>query len=201
LTGPRARRIVRQPNNLKEGGANVRPEEADLAHRLQRLVIRLNRELRWESAEIGVSSADAMVLFDLRRHPGAGVSDLAGMAQIARSVISERVKRLQAAGLVERDAVVCDDRRRVGLKITSAGHAVLTRMARIRRDRIAARLAGLSDDDRAAIEQAVDALDRLPQWRSAAELAADAQRQGRKTSGQPSEGRDQDHERRQARQT
>lgn len=179
----------------------MRPEEADLAHRLQRLVIRLNRELRWESAEIGVSSADAMVLFDLRRHPGAGVSDLAGMAQIARSVISERVKRLQAAGLVERDAVACEDRRRVGLKITAAGHAVLTRMARIRRDRIAVRLAGLSDDDRAAIEHAVEALDRLPQWRSAAELAADAEREGHKTNGQKTEGRDQDHERRQARQT
>ena len=154
----------------------MRPEEADLAHRLQRLVIRLNRELRWESAEIGVSSADAMVLFDLRRHPGAGVSDLANMAQIARSVISERVKRLQGAGLIERDAVARADRRRVGLAVTAEGHAVLTRMSRIRRDRIAARLASLSDEDRAAIEHAVDALDRLPQWRSAGELAAEAER-------------------------
>ncbi|THD63671.1 MarR family winged helix-turn-helix transcriptional regulator [Phenylobacterium sp.] len=156
--------------------AQVRPEESDLAHRLQRLVIRLNRELRWESAEIGVSSADAMVLFDLRRHPGAGVSDLAGMGQVARSVISERVKRLEAAGLIARDGVERADLRRVGLAVTAAGHAVLTRMARIRRDRIAARLAALSPDDRHAIENAVDALDRLPQWRSAAELAADAER-------------------------
>lgn len=154
----------------------MRPEEADLAHRLQRLVIRLNRELRWESAEIGVSSADAMVLFDLRRHPGSGVSDLAAMAQIARSVISERVKRLQAEGFIERDAAAHADKRRVGLVITAAGHAALQRMSKIRRDRIAERLAGLSAADRAAIEHAVDALDRLPQWRSAAELAADAER-------------------------
>lgn len=172
----------------------MRPEDSDLAHRLQRLVIRLNRELRWESAEIGVSSADAMVLFDLRRHPGSGVSDLAGMGQIARSVVSERVKRLEAAGLIERDGVERADRRRVGLAVTAAGHAVLTRMARIRRDRIAARLADLSPDDRHAIENAVDALDRLPQWRSAAELAAEAERQD-----QRSWGREHDHERRQAR--
>jgi len=161
----------------------VRPEEADLAHRLQRLVIRLHRELRWESAEIGVSSADAMVLFDLRRHPGAGVSDLAQMAQIARSVISERVKRLQAQGFIERDAVARTDRRRVGLAVTAAGHEALQAMSRIRRDRIAARLASLSEADRAAIEHAVDALDRLPQWRSAGELAAEAERAQTKAAG------------------
>jgi DNA-binding MarR family transcriptional regulator len=172
----------------------VRPEETDLAHRLQRLVIRLNRELRWESAEVGVSSADAMVLFDLRRHPGSGVSDLARMAQIARSVISERVARLTTAGLVERDKLERADRRRVGLVVTAAGHAALTRMARIRRDRIAARLATLSDEERQAIEQAVDALDRLPQWRSAAERAADAEREQKKL------GRDHHHEPSQARQ-
>ena len=172
----------------------MRPEESDLAHRLQRLVIRLNRELRWESAEIGVSSADAMVLFDLRRHPGSGVSDLAAMAQIARSVVSERVKRLEAAGLLERDNVERADKRRVGLVVTASGHAVLARMARARRDRIAARLATLTDDERAAIEHAVDALDRLPQWRSAAELEAETEREK-----QRSWGRERDHERKRAR--
>lgn|GEM_PF-221616 len=173
----------------------MRPEEADLAHRLQRMVVRLGRELRHESAEIGVSSADAMLLFDLRRHPGSGVSDLARMGQIARSVVSERIKRLQAAGLIERDAVERADRRRIGLAVTAAGHAVLARMARLRRDRIAARLATLSDAERRAIEQAVDALDRLPQWRSAAERAAEAERQD-----QASWGRTSHHARRQARQ-
>ncbi len=173
----------------------MRPEEADLAHRLQRLVIRLNRELRWESAEIGVSSADAMVLFDLRRHPGSGVNDLAAMAQIARSVISKRVKRLEASGLIERDTIERADKRRVGLVVSSSGHAVLARMARARRDRVAARLATLSDEERLAIEHAVDALDRLPQWRSAHELAADVERKKLKTWG-----REQDRERRKTRQ-
>jgi DNA-binding MarR family transcriptional regulator len=158
-------------------GERVRPEEADLAHRLQRLVVRLSRELRWESAEVGVSSADAMVLFDLRRHPGSGVSDLAGMARIARSVISERIKRLEVAGLIERDAVERTDKRRIGLMVSADGHAALTRMARARRDRIAIRLATLSDDERRAIAHAVDALDRLPEWRSTGELAAEAERQ------------------------
>jgi DNA-binding MarR family transcriptional regulator len=159
----------------------VRPEEADLAHRLQRLVIRLNRELRWESAETGVSPADAMALFDLRRHPGSGVSELAGMARVARSVVSERIKRLEAAGLIARDGLERADKRRIGLIVTAAGHEALTRMARVRRDQVAARLATLSEDERRAIGRAVDALDRLPQWRSADEIAADAERQTPKT--------------------
>jgi len=172
----------------------VRPEEADLAHRLQRLVIRLNRELRWESAEIGVSSADAMVLLDLRRHPGSGVSDLARMAGIARSVISERLKRLEADGLVARDAVPRPDRRRVGFEVTPGGHVVLKHMARLRRNQVAARLAALSPAEREAIAGAVDALDRLPRWRSAAELAAEAEREK-----QRSWGMEHDHERKRAR--
>jgi DNA-binding MarR family transcriptional regulator len=150
----------------------VRPEEADVAHRLQRLVVRLSRELRWESAEIGVSAADAIVLFDLRRHPGCGVSELACMAGIARSVISERMKRLEADGLVARDAVVRPDRRRVGFEVTPGGHGVLKHMARLRRNQIAARLADLSPAERESIAGAVDALDRLPRWRSQTELAA-----------------------------
>ncbi|MFL5294881.1 MAG: MarR family winged helix-turn-helix transcriptional regulator [Phenylobacterium sp.] len=157
----------------------MRPEEADLAHRLQRLVVRLHRELRWESAEIGVSSADAMALFDLRRHPGSGVSQLARLAGVARSVMSERLKRLEADGLVARDAVARPDRRRIGFVVTPGGHAMLKHMARVRRNQVAARLAALTPAERAAIENAVDALDRLPQWRSAGERAADAERQSR----------------------
>lgn len=172
----------------------MRPEESDLAHRLQRLVVRLSRELRWESAEAGLSSADAMVLFDLRRHPGCGVSDLARRAGIARSVISERMKRLEADGLVVRDAAPRSDRRRVGFTVTPGGHGVLKHMALVRRNQIAARLYTLTPAEREAIERAVDALDRLPQWRSAGELAAEAERQGQRL------GREYDHERRQARQ-
>jgi DNA-binding MarR family transcriptional regulator len=157
----------------------VRPEEADLAHRLQRLVVRLSRELRWESAEIGVSAADSMLLFDLRRRPGSGVSELARLAGVARSVISERLKRLEADGLVARDAVDRADRRRIGFVVTPGGHGVLSHMSRLRRNQIAARLAALSAAERDAIAQAVDALDRLPRWRSRAELAAETEREQR----------------------
>ena len=174
----------------------MRPEESDLAHRLQRLVVRLSRELRWESAEIGLSAADAMALFDLRRYPGAGVSELARKAGVARSVISERLKRLEIDGLVARDDVPRADRRRVGFVVTPGGHAVLKYMSRVRRNQVAARLAQLSPAERAAIENAVDALDRLPQWRSAEERAREAKRQSEEDGWGAS-----DHARRRVRQT
>ena len=151
----------------------MRPEEADLAHRLQRLVVRLARELRWESAEIGLSSADAMLLFDLRRHPGSGVSDLARKAQIARSVISERLKRLEADGLVARGGADGADRRRIAFVVTAGGHAALKHMSRVRRNQVAVRLAALTPGEREAIANAVDALDRLPRWRGRAALVAE----------------------------
>jgi DNA-binding MarR family transcriptional regulator len=98
------------------------------------------------------------------------------MGGVARSVMSERIKRLEGLGLVARDAVIRTDKRRIGLVVTKAGWAVLTRMSRERRNHVAERLDLLSDEQRRAIAMAVDALDRLPQWRSAAELAADAAR-------------------------
>jgi DNA-binding MarR family transcriptional regulator len=173
----------------------VRPEDTDLPHRLARLVVRLARELRWESADIGVSSADGITLFDLRRRPGSGVSDLARTAGVTRSVVSERLKRLEADGLVARDTSPQTDRRRVGFVVTPGGQVALKHMARVRRNQMAARLAWLSPQDRQAIENAVEALERLPNWRSQAEREAEARKEAHCDWGR------QNHERRRVRQT
>jgi DNA-binding MarR family transcriptional regulator len=150
-------------------------DDSDVAGRLQRLVFRLNRELRSEIAGLGVSGSDAAVLFDLRRRPGIGVSDLAAMSEVGRSVMSERIKRLEALGLVARDPMLPADRRRVGLRVTAAGVAAMVRIARDRRGRLAARLERLDEDQRRAIEAAISALERLADWKSAMELAGEQQ--------------------------
>jgi DNA-binding MarR family transcriptional regulator len=155
----------------------VRGDE-DLAGRLQRLVFRLNRELRSEFAELSISGADAMLLFDLRRRPGSGVTDLAAMNEVARSVMSERLKRLEAAGLVARDPGAHADRRRVGFVITPAGRGAMGRIVEERRSRMSARLAKLGEAEREAIRAAVSALEHLPDWKSAYEISAEAERQG-----------------------
>jgi DNA-binding MarR family transcriptional regulator len=135
--------------------------QEDLAHRLQRLVFRLNRELRAQSAGAGASGADAMLLAELRRSPGAGVSELAAAENVARSVMSERVKRLEAAGLVARDARIFKDRRRVGLMITDAGHRLLNLITERRRAWMADRLLALPAKERKAVRIAVESLERI----------------------------------------
>jgi DNA-binding MarR family transcriptional regulator len=136
-------------------------ETTDLAHRLQRLVSRLNRELRMQSTGAGSSSADAMLLAELRRSPGIGVSELAASENVARSVMSERVKRLEAAGLVACDGETRPDRRRIGLAVTDAGRALLAVITAERRAWMAERLAQLSADEQKAVRIAVASLERI----------------------------------------
>jgi DNA-binding MarR family transcriptional regulator len=156
-----------------------RPQAGDLSLRILQLVVRLGRKLRSEAIRSGISSAEAMVLTDLRRRPGLGVSELAGMHGIARSAMSERLKRMKAAGLIARDGLDRPDRRRVGLLVTGAGRAALARTIRDGSDRMAARLAELTEDQRRAIAVAVDALDLLfPRSPSEGETDAEQQRMG-----------------------
>jgi DNA-binding MarR family transcriptional regulator len=131
----------------------------DLAHRLQRLALRLNRALRAQNVGSGASNADALLLAELRRAPGLGVSELAAMENVARSVMSERIKRLEAAGLVAVDPTLHHDRRRVGLVITDVGRSLLERVTAKRRAWMAERLTGLSAEERQAVETAVDVLE------------------------------------------
>ena len=133
----------------------------DLAHRLQRLVLRLNRELRAQNAGSGASNADAMLLAEIRHAPGLGVSELAAIENVARSVMSERVKRLELAGLIVSDPTLRADRRRMGLTITEAGRALLEEITERRRAWMAERLAALSADERQAVETAVASLERI----------------------------------------
>jgi DNA-binding MarR family transcriptional regulator len=133
----------------------------DLAHQLQRLVLRLNRALRAQNAGSGASHADAMVLAEVRHRPGLGVSELAVFENVARSVMSERVKRLQAAGLIASDPGLHQDRRRIGLVITDEGRELLEMITMRRRNWMAERLAALSPDEREAVEVAVASLERI----------------------------------------
>jgi DNA-binding MarR family transcriptional regulator len=133
----------------------------DLAHQLQRLVLRLNRELRAHSAGAGASNADAMLLAEVRHRPGLGVSELAAIENVSRSVMSERVKRLEQAGLIASDPGVKPDRRRVALTITEAGRELLGQITARRRAWMAERLTVLSPDEREAVQVAVTSLERI----------------------------------------
>jgi DNA-binding MarR family transcriptional regulator len=136
-------------------------ELGELGQALQRLVYRLSRELRAHSAAGLVSGADALSLYEVRRRPGIGVTELAAIEKVGRSVMSERVARLEAAGLASRTPDPNGDRRRFGLVITEAGRALLRQVSGQRRDWMAERLASLSEAERGAVHVAVRSLERL----------------------------------------
>jgi DNA-binding MarR family transcriptional regulator len=145
---------------------------------LQRLVYRLSRELRAHSAGGGVSGADALSLYEVRRRPGIGVTELAGIEKVGRSVMSERVARLEAAGFVERAPDPGGDRRRFGLVITELGRELLRQVSGQRRDWMAERLASLSAEERAAVHVAVHSLERLLRHEPVALQGRDEQEKG-----------------------
>lgn len=131
-----------------------------LADNLRAPLLRVSRRLRQEAQRAGSSALDALVLGQIRRRPGIGVSDLADAEQMSRPSMSGHVKRLEAAGWIDR-AEHAQDGRRCGLRITAAGEAQLDAVRQRRNDWLAARLARLDPQARAALAAAQEPLLQL----------------------------------------
>jgi DNA-binding MarR family transcriptional regulator len=128
----------------------------DLPGALQKVVFRLNRRLRAQASVSGLGASDAMLLAAIFKSPGIGVTDLAQEENVGRSVMSERVKRLEAAGLVSRhSASPKADRRRVSLTVTAEGRRKLGQITALRRAWMDERVAHLSSAEREILEAAV----------------------------------------------
>jgi DNA-binding MarR family transcriptional regulator len=132
----------------------------ELAERLRPLLLRLNRELRHELSELGVSNGQAALLHEIRSQRGIGVAQLALREKMSPPAVSVQLDRLERAGLVRRLRSE-SDRRRVGLELTPAGSSVLRRVRRRRTAWLATRLGRLTADERAAILAALPPLARL----------------------------------------
>ena len=131
-----------------------------LAEALRAPLLRVSRKLRQEAQKAGLSVQDALILGYVRKHPGAGVSELADADQISRPTMSTHVKRLEAAGWLTRSNDV-DDGRRSGLAVTPAGGRKLDAIQRLRNDWLSARLALLTDAERQRLAEAAAPLLRL----------------------------------------
>lgn len=132
-----------------------------LADALRPVLLRLGRRLRREADQLGLSSLDAALLQMVANHEAIGVSELADKERTSRPTMSSHVKRLEAEGWLTRQAPRADDRRRVGLAITPAGLKALDAVRRRRNDWLADRLARLTPEQRALIEEAIAALGLL----------------------------------------
>src|SRR6185436_10462556 len=110
----------------------------DLADALRPAILRVSRRLRQEAQKVGLSAQDALLLAQIRKTPGVGVSALADFERTSKPTMSAHIKRLEADGLVAR-AGDAEDGRRSGLTVTAAGARKLEIIRRERNDWLAAR--------------------------------------------------------------
>lgn len=131
-----------------------------VANQLRPVLLRLARELRKETEQLGVTSRQVTLLWLIRGLPGLSLRELAAEEGISAPALSGHVDRLEKAELIARvrDA---DDRRRVGLTLTEEGERLLKRVRARRTTWLAERLRGLDDDEVAAIEAAIEPLGLL----------------------------------------
>jgi DNA-binding MarR family transcriptional regulator len=131
-----------------------------VANQLRPVLLRLSRELRQETEQLGVTSRQVTLLWLIRKNPGMSLRELAAEERISAPALSGLVDRLENVGLAAR---VRDetDRRRVGLVLTDEGERLLRRVRARRTTWLADRLRDLDDDELAAVEAAIEPLGRL----------------------------------------
>ena len=93
-----------------------------VANELRPVLLRLARELRKETEQLGVTSRQVTLLWLIRGNPGLSLRELAAEEGISAPALSGHVDRLEKAGLIERVRDE-DDRRRVGLDADRRGRA------------------------------------------------------------------------------
>lgn len=131
-----------------------------VANRLRPALLRLNRELRRELADLGVTGGQATLLWLIRSDPGIGVRELAARENMSSPGMTGHVDRLEQAGLVRRVPSE-SDRRRVGLYLTEDGERVLRAVRSRRTHWLSQRLGKLDPREVEAIDAAIEPLLKL----------------------------------------
>ncbi len=131
-----------------------------VAAELRPVLVRLARELRKETEQLGVTARQATLLWLVKRRPGLSLAELAAEEGITPPALSGNVDRLERAGLIERVRAT-DDRRRVGLRLTEEGSRLLRRVRARRTTWLAERLGKLEPSELEAVEAAIPALARI----------------------------------------
>lgn len=130
-----------------------------LAERLRISMIHLSRRLRRQDlSELSIAQVSGLASVV---HKGPlGIGRLAELESLPGSAATRLADRLEAAGLVVRQATP-GDRRGVQVVATPAGVEELARYARAGNEWLAARLASLSEADRTAVARALTVLDSM----------------------------------------
>jgi len=156
--------LAEQPAGSAGGRAGGAAEQPADARGLTDVVARLRRVLRasiradypWESLPM----AQVELLQSLAESAPARVGDLAARLRLAPSTVSGLISQMITAGLVERGTDP-RDRRVAVVALSEAGRRQLGEWNAAHQRRIAAALADLEPEERAAIDGALPALSRL----------------------------------------
>jgi DNA-binding MarR family transcriptional regulator len=131
-----------------------------IAAELRPVLLRLARELRKETEQLGITSRQATLMWLVKRNPGLSLAELASEEGISPPAMSGHIDRLERAGLLER-VRSSDDRRRVGLRLTDKGERLMRRVRARRTTWLTDRLRTLEPEALESIEAALPALLRL----------------------------------------
>jgi DNA-binding MarR family transcriptional regulator len=137
-----------------------------VADTLRPTLLRLGSELRREKIA-GVSPQQVGLLVSIKYRPGVTVGELASDENVSTAAMSNRISRLERAGLVARTKSEAD-RRRTGLTLTEDGQRTLRRVRSRRTAWLASRLGGLTPAELAAVGAAAEPRARLATKRTSA---------------------------------
>lgn len=133
--------------------------EAELAARLRLTVARLARRLR-SQAQGDVSASQLSALASLERCGALTLGELSAVERVKPPTMTRIVASLEEMGMVTR-TIDPADRRVARVDVTDLARRFLD-SSRHRKDAyLAARLSGLTPDERADLKRAADALERL----------------------------------------
>ena len=118
------------------------------------------RLFRYLSPASGLSMTTAATLSGIERLGPQRLTVLAAREGVTQPAMTQLISRLEESGLVRREASP-EDGRVVLVVITDEGRAVLARRRSVRSDRMAAIIAQLGPEHRAALASALPALDAL----------------------------------------
>lgn len=134
-------------------------DAASLA-RLRAAVGRLERHLAAAARDPQLTPTQEWILAAVVRHGSIGISELAAAEDVNPTMLSRVIGKLDDAGLIRRESSA-HDRRAALVAPTPAGRRLKQRMQERRSAALAAALADLSDDEDAALEAALPALEAL----------------------------------------
>lgn len=130
-----------------------------LAASLRLAVMRLARRLR-QLADAGTTPSMLSALFSVERLGPLTIGELAAAEKIQPPTMTPIVARLEADGLVRREADP-DDRRIARITLSRQGRQLLERNRSRKTAYLARRLRSLRPDERAVVVRAVEILERF----------------------------------------